>query len=210
MAEGDTPAQKTTLAASSIDDAKAVNGESPSSFERLKSRVAFFAEIAVILTVVIMIAASYLQLQADRDLNQRETTSSLVTLSFSPPVFEAKAKVTTELSVNAEQYATMLLAEPDPESEDVSAGPAEIDLPPDLREAFVVLTEFYTSVVKCRTSGACHPEFTDDFFKEDICGFNALYAELAEARIEREYGRSINDEIVGYCGTPDEVGVETE
>jgi hypothetical protein len=161
---------------------------------RLLRWVGHGADIAVIISVVLMFMI-YRYQQADAmAFAKRNTTVNMISLRYQDRILSAEKAINDYIIKNEKLYARVELATPD--------DPApEVVLDGQVRADFVLMIDFYRDILACVDKGVCDQELVDIWFKDDICQFTKTGKIIGFPQIAKIYGDSLLSPLNTYLAS---------
>jgi hypothetical protein len=169
---------------------------------RLLRWVGHGADIAVIISVVLMFVI-YRNQQADAmAFAKRNTTVNMMSLRYQDRILSAEKGINDYIIKNQNLYARVELATTD--------DPApEVVLDGQVRADFVLMIDFYSDILSCVESEQCDKQLVDRWFRSDICQFSKNGKIIGFPQIVKLYGNGLVAPLTKYtasqeCNSPDQ------
>lgn len=141
------------------------------------------ANIAVIISVILMFALYWAQRSDAAEFMRRGTTVNLIALRYTDRILTAEKNVNDYIIKNYDLYRKTNFA-----SEDAPA--PVVVLSDKIRADFVLMTDFYSDIILCGEgeNPQCEGALIDQWFKDDICQFSNLGEIIGFPQISEAYG----------------------
>ena len=147
--------------------------------------------LAVILSVVITWVIYYAQREDAKILQHKQLAVEMLTLGNNDNIVNAKSNVTRFILSHSSQIQ---------DSSATMATGKHIAIPLDnaSRTAFLMMTEHYDRVIKCRESRECDASMIDLWYREDICDFTEFGQIFIFQALAEDFGVTIGDRLTAY------------
>lgn len=155
------------------------------------SRIAWLADFAVVVSVILMGLIYYAQRRDAEEFMRRNTTVNLVSMRYSDRILSAEKNLNDYVVNNYDLYTRTEFAKSETER-------PEVRLTNGTRSDFMLIVDFYSDILACRKSRQCEPALVDQWFKDDICQFIKLGQIIGFPQLRQQYGDKVFERLDSF------------
>lgn len=149
------------------------------------------ADLAVIVSAVLMMVIYYWQRQDAKEHMRRDTTVDLIALRYSDRIVSAEQGLNDYMIKNYNLYTKTELAPP-------SGVVPDVKLPAKTRDEFALMIDFYSDLLACGDSQQCEPALINQWFAEDICQFAKMGEIIGFPQMRDQFGSKFLERLTAY------------
>lgn len=150
-----------------------------------------FTTIITMLALIATVVLYFLQRNDALDLQRKQNTMAMLQIRYSDKIYDSKVVVGNYIKSQSDTYQQTFEAQQRGEQ-------LKVNVPDDVLNGFLTLTEFFDSIAVCRVQKSCDQMMVDQLFKEDMCSFGGNVALIGLPQLTPVYGKDLGKTLLIY------------